>query len=633
MFRSEADHSVFYHHNSSSQCIYLVVYVDDIVIIGSDQEGIQRLKQHLFNHFQTKDLGKLKCFLGLEIAQYSSGVVMSQRKYALDILEETGMLECKLVDTPMNPNVKLVPGEGESLRDPGRYQQLVGKLNYLTITQPDISFPVSVVSQFLQSPCDNHWDAVIRILRYIKGTLGQGMLYENRGHTQIVGYIDVDWAGSPLDRRFISGYCVFIGGNLISWKSKKQDVVARSSAEAEYRVMALATCELIWLRQLLQKLRFGKDEQIKLVCDNRIALHIASNPSFMKGPSILKLTFPILEKIDGISSETMLLLWSMKEKHNSNSKFNTYFNALPEAFNTGLSFEFDAIMVLAGTLLLEEIIEAKKHLNAQYEELVPALCKDHPDIFPPEFYTQEQFLWACELWYSNGMQVMFTDGKLRTCLIPIAGFLNHSLYPHIMHYGKVDSKTNSLKFCVSKPCNMGEQCYLSYGNFSSSHLVTFYGFIPQGDNLYDTIPLEIDNPQGDCPEEFHPMSDSATHMVRGTWLSNNHEIFHYGLPPPLLDHLRSAWSTVPPFKTPTLANLEVEKKVLGDILSTYETLMECIDDTEEDNRRNSSWDVKLAMEYKAIQRRIISSILTSCHSGLKTIENEMCRCAAVTSSG
>ena len=110
MLRSEADHSVFYHHNFSSQCIYLVVYVDDIVITGSDQEGIQRLKQHLFNHFQTKDLGKLKYFLGLEIAQSSSGVVMSQRKYALDILEETSMLECKLVDTPMDPNVKLVPG-------------------------------------------------------------------------------------------------------------------------------------------------------------------------------------------------------------------------------------------------------------------------------------------------------------------------------------------------------------------------------------------------------------------------------------------------------------------------------------------------------------------------------------------
>ncbi|RVW76362.1 Retrovirus-related Pol polyprotein from transposon RE1 [Vitis vinifera] len=277
---STADHSVFYHHNSLGQCIYLVVYVDDIVITGSDQDGIQKLKQHLFTHFQTKDLGKLKYFLGIEIAQSSSGVVLSQRKYALDILEETGMLDCKPVDTPMDPNVKLVPGQGEPLGDPGRYRRLVGKLNYLTITRPDISFPVSVVSQFLQSPCDSHWDAVIRILRYIKSTPGQGVLYENRGHTQVVGYTDADWAGSPTDRRSTSGYCVFIGGNLISWKSKKQDVVARSSAEAEYRAMALATCELIWLRHLLQELRFGKDEQMKLICDNQAALHIASNPVF-----------------------------------------------------------------------------------------------------------------------------------------------------------------------------------------------------------------------------------------------------------------------------------------------------------------------------------------------------------------
>ena len=183
----------------------------------------------------------------------------------------------------MDPNVKLVPGQGESFGDPGRYRRLVGKLNYLTITRPDISFPVSVVSQFLQSPCDSHWDAVIRILRYIKSTPGQGVLYENRGHTthtQVIGYTDADWAGSSTYRRSTSGYCVFIGGNLISWKSKKQHVVARSSAEAEYRAMALATCELIWLRHLLQELRFGKDEQMKLICDNQAALHIASNPVF-----------------------------------------------------------------------------------------------------------------------------------------------------------------------------------------------------------------------------------------------------------------------------------------------------------------------------------------------------------------
>ena len=216
MIRSAVNHSVFYHHSSTGKCTYFIVYVDDIVITDTDQDGIQKLKQHLFSHFQTKDLGKLKYFLGIEVAQSNFEVVISQRKYTLNILTDTGMLDCKPVDTLMDPNVKLVPSQGELLRDSGRYRRLVGKLNYLTITRPDISFPVSVVSQFLQSLCDSHWNAVVRILRYIKGTPVQGVLYENRGHTQVVGYNDANWAGSPTDKRSTSGYCVFIGGNLIS---------------------------------------------------------------------------------------------------------------------------------------------------------------------------------------------------------------------------------------------------------------------------------------------------------------------------------------------------------------------------------------------------------------------------------
>ena len=216
MTRSTSYHFVFYDHTSLGQCIYLIVYVYDIVISGNDQDGIRKHKQHLFSHFHTKDLGKLKYFLGIEIAQSKSGAVMSQRKYVLDTLEETGMLDYKLVDTPMDPNVKLVPGQGEPLRYPGRYRRLEGRLNYLTITRPDISFPVSIVGQFLQSPCDSHWNFVIRILRYIIGTPGQGVLYENKGHTQIVGYCDVDWASLPIDRRSNFGYCVFIRVNLIS---------------------------------------------------------------------------------------------------------------------------------------------------------------------------------------------------------------------------------------------------------------------------------------------------------------------------------------------------------------------------------------------------------------------------------
>ncbi|XP_070014867.1 secreted RxLR effector protein 161-like [Nicotiana sylvestris] len=180
----------------------------------------------------------------------------------------------------MDPNVKLVPGQGEPLNDPGRYRRLVGKLNYLTITRSDISFAVSVVSQFLRAPCKDHWNAVIRILRYIKKAPGQGLLNEDKGHTDIVGYSDADWAGSPSDRRSTFGYCIIIGGNLISWKSKKQYVVVRSSAEAEYRAMTLATCELIWLKQLLQELKCVEFKQMELICDNQAALHIASNPIF-----------------------------------------------------------------------------------------------------------------------------------------------------------------------------------------------------------------------------------------------------------------------------------------------------------------------------------------------------------------
>ena len=110
MTRSTPDHSIFYHHKSTRQCIYLIVYVDDIVITGNDQDGIPKLKQHLFSHFQTKDLRKLKYFLGIEIAQSNSDVVMSRRKYVLDILEKTSMLDCKPIDIPMDPNVKLIPG-------------------------------------------------------------------------------------------------------------------------------------------------------------------------------------------------------------------------------------------------------------------------------------------------------------------------------------------------------------------------------------------------------------------------------------------------------------------------------------------------------------------------------------------
>lgn len=147
-----------------------MVYVDDIVITGNDQGKIAQLKGHLFSHFQTKDLGKFEYFLGIEVAQSKDGIIISQRKYALDILKETGMSDCRPIDSLMDLNQKLLPNQGKPYSDSERYRILVGKLIYLTITRPNISFAVGVVSQFMQSPHNDHRDAVIRILRYIKRT-------------------------------------------------------------------------------------------------------------------------------------------------------------------------------------------------------------------------------------------------------------------------------------------------------------------------------------------------------------------------------------------------------------------------------------------------------------------------------
>lgn len=166
-----------------------MVYVDDIVIMDDDHEGIKDLKQHLFQHFQTNDLGHLE---GIKDLNQSLVLLSLRGSMLFDILEETSLIDCKSVDTPMDPNVKLLPKQGDPYPIPGRYRRLVEKLNYLTMTRLDISFQVNIVSQFLNSPCDSHWHAVVRILRYIKGSPGKGLVYTDRGHIDIIGYSNAD---------------------------------------------------------------------------------------------------------------------------------------------------------------------------------------------------------------------------------------------------------------------------------------------------------------------------------------------------------------------------------------------------------------------------------------------------------
>ena len=214
----------------------------------------------------------------MEVARSSKGISVSQRKYVLDLLNETGMMGCKPVDTPMDTNVKLGARTCGTTVDKGRYQRLVGKLIYLAHTRPDIGFSVSVVSQFMNNPSEEHLEAVYRIIRYLKSDPGKGLFFGKTASRAIEVYTDADWAGSVTDRRSTSGYCSFIWGNLVTWRSKKQSVVARSSAEAEFRALSHGICEGMWLKRLLQELMVKSDGPIHMKSDSQSAIAIAKNP-------------------------------------------------------------------------------------------------------------------------------------------------------------------------------------------------------------------------------------------------------------------------------------------------------------------------------------------------------------------
>ena len=260
--------------------VAVLVYVDDIAIASTNTQLASQLTSDLRQRFKLRDLGDLKYFLGLEIARTEEGISVCQRKYAMELLASTGMLGCKPASVPMIANLKMSKEDGELIEDREMYRKLVGKLMYLTITRPDITFAVNKLCQYSSAPRTSHLTAVYRVLQYIKGTVGQGLFYSATSDLSLKGFADSDWASCPDSRRSTTGFTMFIGDSLVSWRSKKQPTVSRSSAEAEYRALALASCEMVWMKRLLDDLQVNTRVVPILFSDSTAAIYIASNTVF-----------------------------------------------------------------------------------------------------------------------------------------------------------------------------------------------------------------------------------------------------------------------------------------------------------------------------------------------------------------
>ncbi|WVZ52468.1 hypothetical protein U9M48_003522, partial [Paspalum notatum var. saurae] len=248
-FSASAHDPALFVHTSSRGRTLLLLYVDDMIITGDDPQFIAFVKARLTEQFLMSDLGPLRYFLEIETEE-----------------------------TPMELNLHLSATDGEPLDDPTRYRHIVGSLVYLGVTRPDISYSVHILSQFVSAPTQLHYSHLLRVLRYLRGTMSRRLFFPRSSSLQLQAYCDATWASDSFNRRSLSAYCVFLGGSLIAWKTKKQTAVSRSSTEAELRAMSLVTAEVTWSRWLLADFGVSVSIPTPLLTDSTGAISIARDP-------------------------------------------------------------------------------------------------------------------------------------------------------------------------------------------------------------------------------------------------------------------------------------------------------------------------------------------------------------------
>eukprot|EP00253_Pinus_taeda_P032123 PITA_32123 len=276
--KSDADLNLYYLAVDSKPLI-LILYVDDLLLIGSSRL-IEHCNKNLATEFDMKDPGQMHYFRGLEVWQQKGEIFLGQGRYATKILKRFGMGDCRPMATPMITNWKKIDASEDKDADPTLYRQLIGSLMYLVNTRPDICYAVNILSQFMVEPKRAHCAATKHVLMYLQGTVDYGLLYNKGKDIRLSGFTDVNCTGSLLDRKSTSGYCFNIGLRITSWCSRKQKFVALSFSKAKYMVASTALCEAIWLTKLLVNLFKRNMEATRIMCDNQSCIKLSENPVF-----------------------------------------------------------------------------------------------------------------------------------------------------------------------------------------------------------------------------------------------------------------------------------------------------------------------------------------------------------------
>ncbi|XP_020684388.2 uncharacterized protein LOC110100997, partial [Dendrobium catenatum] len=275
---SRSDPSLLLYTNKNVH-LYFLIYVDDILLTGNDDTTLKHLLEHLQATFKIKQIAAVSLYLGIQVTQSPNRILLQQTHYANQILDKTGFSNCKPVATPMISKSTPTSHYIQPYSNPKLYRTIAGSLQYLSITRPDIAFVVNSICQHMHNPIIKDFLTLKRLLRYIKDTPTIGLQID-RHDLQLRTFVDADWVEDSADRKSITGHCTFLGSTLISWCSKKQTTVEKSSTEAEYRALSSAVSEVLWLRLLVEELHLPQTSPTVIHCDNTSAIALAHNPVF-----------------------------------------------------------------------------------------------------------------------------------------------------------------------------------------------------------------------------------------------------------------------------------------------------------------------------------------------------------------